>query len=618
MKRLFYLLLSLLLVNSFDLKASKVLASSFGFNSTNVTSVLQTAILSPNDTVIVDLQSANWKTAPLTFFNLNNKTIIFQKGVVLEAINGAFNGIYDCLLRLDSAQNVHLIGYGATFKMNKSEYALLNNSEYRHSISLSSCTNLSIKGLLINESGGDGIYVGGEGFNRCKSILIEDVICDNHYRQGMSITSAEDMSVRYCKFLNTQGTLPEAGVDVEPYQITQRIVNLKFEHCAFENNGWSGLALALFELDSNSLPVSISVTDCYFKNNCLPSNTYVHSEIVLSADDNKPVQGNVLFERCFIDGSQYAALYTRKTADAYSVKFKNCAFQNVSQLQIPFNEPIFLEVPNYASQSDYIGGLEFDNVLISYATNFSFFRVYGWSTLPGIKDISGNFTIVEPNNSTAQYSNVQDTVNVTYTYTTQTALPNTTVGINALNQTAVECGQVFGVNALTRSSTNTNYPLGVAYTSSGTCILGDDVHHLSGGRVFPPSSNQVLDSIQAREDHLVEPTETVTISIAPRPLYTLAGNNTSTFQVVDCNALSLSKGYTKNDIVVYPNPSNSIVEIRSAFTIDKIEVFGVDGRLYLVVDDNKVFSTLSLNKGAYQLKVYSKSINYNAKLIVID
>ncbi|MBX2934523.1 MAG: T9SS type A sorting domain-containing protein [Ferruginibacter sp.] len=608
MKKYFFLFAFILTVYSAD--ATSVLASTFGFNELNATTALSNAILSANDTIIVDKQNANWKTGPLIFLGLNNKTIIFQKDVVVEAIAGAFNATNACLFKFQNSNNIILLGYGASFKMNKAEFILLNNSEHRMNISLINCKYFTIKGLYLDESGGDGIYIGGDGTNYCKSILIEDVVCNNHYRQGMSITNVEDMKVRYCKFINTQGTLPEAGVDIEPYQVNQRIVNLYFENCSFQNNGWAGLAVAVSFLDSSSLPVSINVVDCYFKNNCLPANAYAHCEIFLGADNFAPVSGNVLFERCFIDGSQYGALYTRKTADAYKVKFKDCTFQNVSQQQIQYNEPIFLEVPSYSSPCGYLGGLEFDNVFLSYNTNFNFFRVFGWTTLAGIKDITGKFTIVEPNNHTPLYNNVADTVNVTYTYSDQTLLPATSVSISVLQQNAIECNQTPAIQSFTRNSANISYPLGISYVNSGTCIMGDDVHYLAGGIVFPTSSNKVQDSVWVRDDRVTEPTDTLITSLASRSDYTLESNNNSIIKIADCNTvIVVDSNISTKPFIMYPNPTKGLVFVKSNFTAEKIELYNVMGQLCLQETNIKSLDVSHLANGLYFVKFfYNKNV----------
>jgi hypothetical protein len=551
--------------------ASAVLASSFGYNALDATSAFQSAIQSNNDTIIIDLQSANWFVGPSAFFNIMNKVIIFEPKVKLQAIAGAFNATDACLMRWVNCEQITLIGYQAEFKMNKAEYALLNDSEYRMSISLWHCKNVEVKGLTLNESGGDGIFIGGDSTDFCENIVIEDVRCINHYRQGMSICNAQNMTVRHCYFAKTKGTLPEAGIDVEPYQTSQRIVNLNIENCRFESNGYAGISLALFEMSNTSLDVSIVVKDCYFKKNVLPTNTYSHCEIFVSANDSVPVKGNVLFERCFIDGSDYSALYSRKTADAYLLTFKNCVFKDVSQLQTPYNEPIFLEVPDYNVPCNYLGGIQFDDVFISYTTNFNFFRIYGWSTLPGIKNINGNFTIVEPNNNPVFFTNVPTMVNVNYTFSNQTSLPSNLLSIAIAQSEAVECSGQMGLLSATRHSTNIAYPLGVSYDTIGSSVaFGDDIHLRTKGFIFTAGDSVATQSVSARNDFLLENMETMKLQLDTSTLYNLGANNQSQIQVIDCYSLGINESNTMSACNLYPNPTSDQLMLKTSATDMKI------------------------------------------------
>ncbi|MGL5892834.1 MAG: right-handed parallel beta-helix repeat-containing protein, partial [Bacteroidia bacterium] len=168
------------------LQATIVNASTFGYTTTNATAAFQNAIQSSFDTIVFDLQSADWNVNPNLFFDLSNKTLIFEKGVVLRAIPGAFNGTGDCLLKLVRASNITIIGYGAEFAMNKPEYVILNDSEYRHCLHIDNSSGITVKGLTIRDSGGDGIYAGGATWwgpqTYSENILLEDVRCINNYR----------------------------------------------------------------------------------------------------------------------------------------------------------------------------------------------------------------------------------------------------------------------------------------------------------------------------------------------------------------------------------------------------------------------------------------------------
>ena len=57
---------------------------------------------------------------------------------------------------------------------------------------------LSIEGLTIRDTGGDGLYLGSEGRGYNDNFTVRDVVFDNNYRQGISIISAQNVSSRTC------------------------------------------------------------------------------------------------------------------------------------------------------------------------------------------------------------------------------------------------------------------------------------------------------------------------------------------------------------------------------------------------------------------------------------
>ncbi len=611
------ILLFILLLIQFQSHSQTVIASSFGYNPNDATSALMNAINSPNDTIIVDLQAAAWKVESMSFFNLNNKTIIFEPGVIIEALAGGFMGYYDCLFRFVNGDNINLIGYGAVFQMNKAEYALIDDSEYRHSINLYSTKNFTVQGLTLIESGGDGLAIDGDNQNYSENIYVEDVRFLDHYRQGLSILNVQNMTVRHCEFSGTAGILPEAGIDIEPYQTTQRVIDLLIEDCRFEGNGWSGVAVNLFELDGTSLPVSITVRDCVFKNNCREDNIYVKAEIYASDDYSNPVQGSVLFERCFIEESNYSAFYARKTASGYSLTFKDCAFQNVSKLPILYNEPVALEVADYDNPSPTLGGIHFDNVLIQYETDYAFFRIFDANTLAGIENITGNIIVVEPNGNSPIYNSNGTQNNITFTYSNQINLQETFVGIEAIETQAIECTQQAGEIIFSRTSSNVNYPIGVSYEISGIATNGNDYHLLPLGTIIATNHASTTLSILARDDDIEEEIEMLELEILPTPLYSL---NTSVAEILlfDCEPLSIPNLQSlQNTLHVYPNPvlDKLTIKMLASPYERQIVLFDLLGRYVgmQIVEENLTeieFDVNSLKPGVYILRLNDGSLKF--------
>ena len=366
-----------------------VLASSFGWKSGDATEAFVDAIKSNNDIIVIDKQPGEWIIQPTRFFDLKNKTIIFESGVVLRAKPGGFNGQSDVLLNLTNAENVTLEGYGATMKMNKNEY---NSGEFRHAFKLDRCENITVRGFVFRDSGGDGIHIAGGFDEYSRDIRIEDVKSINNRRQGMTITSAVNVWVVNSEFLDTKGTLPEAGVDLEPDHPKHRLTNINFTNCKFAGNAGAGFQIGTGKTFGSSQPISITVKNSTLSNNGLDTNNGKPSTEISIQQGNHgdPVRGEVRFEGLTFTNSKYRLLFTRKAADAFDVIFNNCDATNiVTSGQYP---PIEIEGQQSANS---LGGFEFNNFYMQYNKNLPFIRVSAGGSFP-VKNITGTFTIKEP------------------------------------------------------------------------------------------------------------------------------------------------------------------------------------------------------------------------------
>ncbi|WP_299113626.1 right-handed parallel beta-helix repeat-containing protein [uncultured Winogradskyella sp.] len=369
--------------------------SAYGFNASDNKKFVYEAIRN-NDTIIIDKQNSEWLVSPLKFRNLENKTIIFEKGVVFRAKPNAFVATSDCLLKFVNCKNINVIGNGALLTMNKEEYI---DGEWRMGLSFMGCKNVLVNNLTIANSGGDGIYIDGyKSLHYSENIRINNVISTNNKRQGISIISAKDVWVKNSVFTKTKGTLPEAGLDIEPDKETDVVINVNFEHCAFTNNYHSGIVLGLDNLTDKSEPVSINFINCYLSMNHDISNRYPKAEIVISSRPYNAVKGEVTFNNITVDGSNWGLIYSRKPSNAYNVTFKNLSAINICQQKDDMSA-IYLEVPDYFKSSGPIGGFSFENAYVKFDSKSAFFTIRGSSlgTLNGVKDITGHVILEAPN-----------------------------------------------------------------------------------------------------------------------------------------------------------------------------------------------------------------------------
>jgi polygalacturonase len=95
----------------------------------------------------------------------------------------------------------------------------LSTHEWGHCIGIGGCTRVTVSNVRMSNGTGDGMSVGattGANWVRSTDIVVYNVIANNNRRQGLSITNVDGMKVYDSQFLNTNGTSPQCGIDIEP------------------------------------------------------------------------------------------------------------------------------------------------------------------------------------------------------------------------------------------------------------------------------------------------------------------------------------------------------------------------------------------------------------------
>jgi len=268
-------------------KRSVAQASWWGFDAEESTAALQAAINSGAKKVVIEKMPSPWIVDRIRL--ASDQELFFEAGAEVLAKKGAFHGSSDSLFSAAGKENVKLIGPGATLRMRRSDYdgPDYNHAEWRHVLNFHGCTGITIEGLTLAESGGDGIYLGaGPGGAPCKDVVIRDVICDRNYRQGISVISAENLLIERCLLKGTAGTPPAAGIDFEPNSANERLVNCVMRDCTIEDNQGYALHIYAPNLNSASPPLSIRIE------NCVTRGTNARSaSIVVSSGPKGPTTG---------------------------------------------------------------------------------------------------------------------------------------------------------------------------------------------------------------------------------------------------------------------------------------------------------------------------------------
>ena len=497
--------------------------------------------------------------------------------------------------------------------MNKAEYAALHDGEWRHSLSINNSFDIEVYGLRLIESGGDGVYISGDTWYGdqlySENIILKDLWCEKHYRQGISVISAQHLFVKNCWFINTSGTLPMSGVDLEPFEIFHRMTDVVFEKCRFTGNYGNGIQLSFSFLTSASIPVDVTFRDCYSSSNHDVSNTYSTAEIVVSASDRDAVTGKVIFDRCLVEKSKWTAVYNRKPADSYTATFNNCVFLDVSQ-EVPneFNTPIWIEVTDYYNPCPRFGGIEFNDCLLSYSSNLNFLGSYGEiTTSPGMGNvILNNLTVIHPDpdvtyNATEGGGSPDATC--VFDFKKFTSTPATSMAFTTQAR-IVECSEQNSVLESIRTSDNYTFPEAVSYSVGGNAGPGEDYSRMNGFMIIPASLTSQRDTIFVLKDDYVEDPKSIIVTVNKSSLFTSSSLPMYIFAWDCITGIDDMPGDFK--VVAYPNPAGDYLKVvfPSGYA-GLLQIINERGQLVQsqeVVDGDNILDTNGLEKGIYFIR----------------
>jgi hypothetical protein len=333
-------------------------ASWWGFDPADSTKALQAAIDSGVPKLIVDRVGGPWIVLPIKL--ASDQEIEFEKGVEVVAKPGAFKGTNDCLFSAVLKQNITLTGYGATLRMQRSDYAGpdYKKAEWRHLLSFKSCTNVRVLGLTLAESGGDGVYLGtGKAGVTNKNVLLKDVVCDRNYRNGISVITAEDLLIEDCVLRDTGGTAPQAGIDYEPNGPDERLVNCVMRNCVVQANNGRGYLVSLNRMNAGSAPISLRFENCKAIGN-------MGTEVAVYTGNGREssVKGTIEFVNCALEPTRLPGLViSDKPADGCHMRFEKCSIA-APAAGAPPQAPIVFMASQRAGEP--LGGVEFLDCLV--------------------------------------------------------------------------------------------------------------------------------------------------------------------------------------------------------------------------------------------------------------
>lgn len=334
-------------------------ASWWGFDPADSTDAIQSALNSGAKIVLIPNMGSDWIVRPL--FLASNQEVVFADGVVLTAKSGAFRGTHDCLFTGDRVSNVKLRGTNAVLRMRKADYTTSHYSvsEFRHVLSLQGVSNVQVTGLSLQSSGGDGLYI-GPGEDRAhapsRNMLIQNCDMYNNHRQGISVLSAENLTIDHCTIRGTIGTAPQAAMDLEPDDPGDMLVNVNITNCTCTGNAGSGFMANLTYMTPTSRPISVTVSNLHVQGSRQTAMRVIVAE-------GGPPGGFLTFRNCLAEGTEYSGLSVKWNMNAFfDVTFDHCEWRNNARFLE--DAPVLLQFFG-AATANATGGISFLDCLVN-------------------------------------------------------------------------------------------------------------------------------------------------------------------------------------------------------------------------------------------------------------
>jgi hypothetical protein len=209
-------------------------------------------------------------------------------------------------------------------------------------------------------------------------------VCDGNHRQGLTLFSGENILVEDTVMSNTEGTPPQAGVDVEPDGPNECIINCIFRNCLSTGNVGSGYEIYTPKLSaSKSLPISLVFENC----------RTVGNRTSLTVDggngkENDFATGSMVFRNCSFESSKGNGISVGSTpAEAFDVIFENCSVSNAAGAPVTISTGRFMQ--------GYSDGIDFRNLTVYGAKDGKWYKAGKQGAGPAPTRVTGRVKVVD-------------------------------------------------------------------------------------------------------------------------------------------------------------------------------------------------------------------------------
>lgn len=208
-----------------------------GFNENRI-------VLLPDFPVLINKKGIEISSNSIIIFRENSELIMSPNAEKMYTI-------------LNVLKKENIIIYNPALNGDRGQH-LGNDGEWGMGININGSRKVSIYNPYIKNNWGDGIYIGIREGGENHNITISGGLLDYNRRNGISVISANNLKIENVTISNTFGTLPMAGIDIEPNDMHSNLENLIFENIKIINS-LSGFQISLNYYGSKNISKNASI-----------------------------------------------------------------------------------------------------------------------------------------------------------------------------------------------------------------------------------------------------------------------------------------------------------------------------------------------------------------------
>ena len=216
-----------------------------GNGVTDDTAAIQAAVNAlPASGGTIVVPAGTYMINALKAVNLRSHTrLLLDTGATLAAIPNSAERYW--VVRAWNLNNVEIEGGSV---VGERTHHRGTTGEWGYGINISGSSYVYVHNIAVSNCWGDGLAVGGTGWGASVhpsySVTLNNVKSNNNRRQGLSILPSTQVYVVNSSFTDTNGTAPQAGIDIEPQ--TQGLAKeVRLENVTLANNAGNGLEMHL-------------------------------------------------------------------------------------------------------------------------------------------------------------------------------------------------------------------------------------------------------------------------------------------------------------------------------------------------------------------------------------